>query len=215
MIGFLRKIKYKLKIAYFSLSKPSYGIKRGYIHRKEVIDFDDTSLKDEYQKEVYEFAAQFYTSKNLQGVLDVGCGSGFKLLNNFKNEPKAGVELNNEYLHNTYPEEIWFEFADKSWKNFQAQLLICSDVVEHVPNPDEFLKELSSLHQINYWILSTPDRSLDNTPWKYGPPNNEAHYREWSFEEFGAYINTFFDVIEHRITNKAQRTQMILCKKKN
>jgi len=215
MISSLRKIYYLFKIGFSYLSKPKYGIKRGYIHRKNVVDFDDTSLKDEYQKEVYEYCASLYKTKNLKGVIDIGCGSGYKLIKNFENEPKAGVELKIEYLKKTYPKETWFEFADKSWKNFETDLLICSDVIEHVPNPDVFLIELASLTHINYWVFSTPDRSLDNSPWKYGPPNNEAHFREWSFDEFGLYMSNFFEVLEHKITNKEQRTQMVVCKKKS
>ncbi len=88
---FFRKIFYRLKVLLSTISAPLYGIRRGYLYRKTVLLFSDEGNADEYQKEVYAFARSFYDEKELNGVLDVGCGSAFKLLANFQNVPKAGA----------------------------------------------------------------------------------------------------------------------------
>lgn len=211
---FFRKIFYRLKVLLSTISAPLYGIRRGYLHRKTVLLFSDEGNADEYQKEVYAFARSFYDEKELNGVLDVGCGSAFKLLANFQNVPKAGAELNTDWLKQQFPNETWFAFSDPAWKKFPAQLIICADVIEHVPNPDAFVADLLEHREAKYFVFSTPDRNLDTSPWKFGPPNNEAHYREWTFEEFEGYLSRYFRVVHHAITNHEQRTQMLVAERK-
>jgi len=48
-------------------------------------------------------------------------------------------------------------------------------------------------------------------PRHFGPPMNISHLREWSFAEFAAYIGLKFEIAEHRVTNTAQATQMVIC----
>ena len=48
----------------------------------------------------------------------------------------------------------------------------------------------------------------------WGPPINPAHLREWTFKEFRQYVSQHFDIVDHRITNAAQWTQMIIFKNK-
>src|SRR4051812_31372018 len=55
-----------------------FCIRGAYQHRTEVSYFDDTSLTDEYQLEVYLRAAEIAHSENAKTVYDVGCGSGYK-----------------------------------------------------------------------------------------------------------------------------------------
>ena len=211
---FFRKIFYRLKVLLSMFSAPLYGIRRGYLHRKAVTLFSDEGNADEYQKEVYAFARSLYDEKKLSGVLDIGCGSAFKLLANFQNAPKAGAELNTDWLKQQYPNETWFAFSDPTWKKYPAQLIICADVIEHVPNPDAFVEDLLEHRESKYFVFSTPDRNLDTSPWKFGPPNNEAHYREWTFEEFEGFLSRYFRVVHHSISNHEQRTQMLVAERK-
>jgi hypothetical protein len=198
--------------AFMGMSK--YGIKRGYLHRNKVIPFIDEENADEYQKEVYAAAKNLYVEKGLKGILDIGCGSAYKLLVNFQQDPKAGVELNINWLIKQYPNETWFAFSDNAWKQFPAQLIICADVIEHVPNPDAFIADLLAHQHAQYFIFSTPDRNLDTSPWKFGPPNNESHFREWTFEEFEQYMSGYFKILDHTISNHEQRTQMLIAERK-
>ena len=209
----LRKVGYSIKVGIAFMRIAKYAIKRGYLHRSKVLPFHDEANADEYQKEVYATAKKLYDEKKLKGILDIGCGSAFKLLANFQQDPKAGVELSTDWLIKKFPGETWFEFLDSAWKQFPAQLIICADVIEHVPNPDAFIADLLAHQHVQYFIFSTPDRNLDTSPWKYGPPNNESHYREWTFEEFEKYMSRFFIIEKHEISNVEQRTQMIVAKR--
>src|SRR4051812_28986266 len=58
-----------------------FGIRGAYKHRSEYCYFDDTGLADEYQKEVYLRAAELAADEGAKTIYDVGCGSGFKLVN--------------------------------------------------------------------------------------------------------------------------------------
>ncbi|MBX2984569.1 MAG: class I SAM-dependent methyltransferase [Bacteroidia bacterium] len=208
----LRKVYYRFKVAIAYLQSPRYAIKRGYIHRKRIKTFNDNSLTDEYQNEVYIRARELYEGKQLKSLLDVGCGSAYKLIKFFPNEQKAGVELDIGFLNAKYPELQWFDYQNPSWKSFKAEMLICADVIEHVQDPDVFMQTLSEHTQIKYFVFSTPERDLENSPWTYGPPNNECHYREWSFGEFENFISNYFEIIEHIISNQEQRTQLVICR---
>lgn len=81
--------------------------------------------------------------------------------------------------------------------------MICSDVIEHIVNPDILVDYLLSLKS-KYYIISTPCRHIlchhpkfsnhYKTSWN-GPPINVCHVREWTMEEFKQYISTKFDII--------------------
>ena len=55
----------------------SYAIREDYEHRVENDFFDDTHLKDEWQREVYELARKLADQSRAGRILDVGCGSAF------------------------------------------------------------------------------------------------------------------------------------------
>jgi SAM-dependent methyltransferase len=209
-LPFYRDVLYRLKVAAARLRKPKYGLPRGYLHRSTVQVFDDSTNRDEYQNEVYAFARAFYEEQQLHGVLDIGCGSGFKLMKYFSDVPCAGAETDTAFLRQNYPDARWFEVFQDDWKQFPAELVIAADVIEHVPDPDAFLRNLLEHHNAQWFLFSTPDRNLDPSPWTFGPPPNECHFREWSFEEFEAFLGTYFHLRRHEISNTEQRTQMLL-----
>ena len=97
--------------------------------------------------------------------------------------------------------------------NITTDVIVCSDVIEHLVDPDELLDYIKAI-SYKYLILSTPDRDLVYKPSDEGcngPPANEAHVREWNYQEFDEYISMHFNVIDHRVTNLGQCTQMIIC----
>ena len=191
----------------------NYYIKDGYNHRIHEHYFNDTELKDEWQKEVYQYALGIAKQKQYNNILDFGCGSGFKLINNFKDYNTIGIDVPQtvEYLHDKYPERSWLstlEVCDN------VDIFIASDVIEHMIDPDiliEYIKKCSPKEI----VLSTPDRDLvvkylggSN----YGPPNNICHVREWTSREFIKYISKHFKILHHAITNEQQATQLVHCK---
>ena len=193
-----------------------YGIFAGYIHRAEPAYFDDTGFADEWQREVYEFAAELMLREKLASVADVGCGSGYKLVHYLGQYDTIGydVEQTVAFLLRTYPDRKWQSVPLSERGLPSPDLVICSDVIEHVPDPDALLDFIIGLKS-RFVILSTPDRDClyrVGSRHHFGPPTNPTHLREWSFGELGAYVGAKLDILDHRITNRAQCTQMVFCK---
>jgi SAM-dependent methyltransferase len=74
-------------------SRQSYFIHDGYRIRGDALFFDDTPYKDEFQRPVYEYARQIADERGYKKILDLGCGSGFKLLKYFSDFHTVGVDL--------------------------------------------------------------------------------------------------------------------------
>jgi SAM-dependent methyltransferase len=198
--------------------KSAYGIFPGYQHRAEPSYFDDTGFEDEWQQEVYTFAADLMARERLSTLADVGCGSGFKLMKYLGAYATTGYDVPEtvDFLKAKYPSRDWQSVPFSTRGLPSVDLVISSDVIEHVPDPDALLAFIAGLNS-RFVILSTPDRDCLYRPGSrhhYGPPPNPTHLREWSFDEFGAYVGQTFDIIDHKITHRAQGTQMIFARPK-
>ena len=189
-----------------------YGIKRGYKSRLENDFFDDTVLQDEYQREVYEFAESLFRRQNLKEVIDVGCGSGYKLRKHFQPQEATGYDLEPTvgHLRRNYPDWTWFH-ADQLKHRSKSDLIICADVIEHLTDPTPLLVQFQSI-QFQYLIISTPDRHQKTGRWDFGPPFNPAHVREWNQAELKSFLGHFFRIENHFLSNVQQGTQLILCR---
>ena len=197
----------------------NYGMNRFYRARAQNKHHDDSMLEDQWQLEVYLHALGLMVKHDLKSIVDIGCGSAYKLVTYLKDYETIGLELpvNVDMLKERYPDRQW-QVSDFTKKpEITTDVVICSDVIEHLSDPDELINYIKGI-SFKYLVLSTPDRSLIFKPWRwqyFGPPRNEAHIREWTFKEFEKYISSHFDVIDHRVTNLGQRTQMIICKPKS
>lgn len=192
------------------MSNSTYYIKPEYTTRAKNTFFDDSDFKDEWQKEVYEFAEMIFKENNFSSVLDIGTGSGFKLLKHFEHTDTLGMDLPETVakLKERYPNKKW---TDNFSPMLGFDLIIASDVIEHLDDPDDLLNLIKE-SKPKLIILSTPERELMHGKEHNGPPVTEHHYREWNKQEFYNYLsNSGFKVIKHIITNKKQSTQMILC----
>jgi hypothetical protein len=200
----------------FIRTQQHFNIKTGYSHAGKVIAFDDTNNKDEWQKEVYELARDISVEKNYRSIIDVGCGSAFKLLNVLGGYDTIGIEIEPTYgwLCKEYPDRHWLLFNELDPETVRADLVICSDVIEHIDNPDTLLLFLKNI-SFKQLLISTPERDGVAGKGDYGPPENPAHYREWNAVEFKNYIEKWFQIEEQRIFNTQTSTQVIIAKKKN
>ena len=194
--------------------KPIYDIAPGYRHRDCANYYDDTENGDEWQREVYEEARRIMLEHQLRSVTDVGCGSGYKLVRQLGEFDTTGVDLPEtiERVRRRYPERKWKAGSFEEVILPRADLVVCADVIEHVLDPD-LLMRLIRRATGNRVVISTPDRDLvyqGRTMYRFGPPANPAHVREWSFEEFRRYADRFFEVEKHVISNSEQATQMIV-----
>lgn len=178
----------------------TYFIKKGYKHRNSYTHYSDIGYEDEYQDEVYKTALRIMEENNLRRVFDVGCGSAFKLIKHFSNYDFIGAEIppTLEWLAERYPNFNWVE-SDFN-KPVETDLFICSDVIEHLVDPDELIGFFKQ-SQYKFIVLSTPERDgvqrLQRGCLWDGPPANRAHTREWNFLEFKNYISSHFNVVEH------------------
>ena len=197
-----------------------YFLPEGYIQRLDNEFFDDIHFKDrypdepEYQMEVYQIARTIYDKYSCKSVADIGCGSAEKLLRLFGDADTLGVDVGDTVpaLMEKYPNRRWesceiYDFFAPP----QADLVICADTLEHIPDPDDMMSLIKEFCP-QVIVFSTPDRSLRAD--QSSPPRNRSHCREWSFQEFRAYVGEWFTVDGHLITNRAQLTQCIIARPK-
>jgi 2-polyprenyl-3-methyl-5-hydroxy-6-metoxy-1,4-benzoquinol methylase len=199
-----------------------YGINNTPAHHNDIV------WKDEYQKEVYLFCRDFMKKNNLNSVIDVGCGSAYKLTTILSEFNTIGVETEPcyTYLKKTYPNLKWvlsgenektFRFDDC---NNNPEVVICSDVIEHIINPDILVDYLLSLKS-KYYIISTPCREVlckhpkfsnrHKNAWQ-GPPTNKCHVQEWTMEEFKQYISEKFSILSSHYCDNQIECQYHLLK---
>ncbi len=170
---------------------------KDYVARTDHIFYNDTPSNIVYQPDVYKLAGYLATRANLGWIIDIGCGSASKL-SSLANQcsiigidSQAGIDMAKSSIPNArlivhdleqalpaIPDEI-----------LRTSIIICSDVVEHLRNPQLLMEQLGVLsRKVPFVVISTPDRDrargwLDN-----GPPANPAHVMEWNGSEFVRFM---------------------------
>jgi 2-polyprenyl-3-methyl-5-hydroxy-6-metoxy-1,4-benzoquinol methylase len=181
-------------------SKENFYIHDEYVARPDNKHFDDTPFKDEWQREVYDYASIVCEMHGLRSVVDVGCGSGYKLVNMLGTLETVGIEMEPAYsfLVKTYPDRQWLKAAPGvyPYPKENPDLVICADVIEHVDNPAWLLWYIQEM-QPKFVVLSTPDVSKLGLGTEDGPPKNLHHVREWNAPQFHALVSDFFTIYEH------------------
>jgi 2-polyprenyl-3-methyl-5-hydroxy-6-metoxy-1,4-benzoquinol methylase len=217
LIRIVKRQFYKLLGRYNTRLQPHklYAIRPGYHHAINVDFFDDTPYKDEWQRSVYELAASLAAKLDKPSIIDVGCGSAYKLVHMLGQYDIAGIEVEPTYswLKKTYPQHRWLLFDETKPSSLKADIIICSDVIEHIEDPDSLLDFLQDI-DFQYLVLSTPERDAKLGRNDYGPPENLAHYREWNQYEFKDYVRSWFVIEEQKILNDKSITQVLVCRKK-
>lgn len=174
----------------------NYFIKDGYTERLNNDPSDERGRTDECQDDVYRVALDLMNAHDLNSVMDVGTGGGFKLLKYFADRETLGIDLPLavEWLKIQYPQKKW-EAVPLSGTITGVDLIIASDIIEHLVDPDELLGFIERSAP-RFAVISTPNR--DNMPHSWdGPPRNSAHVREWSSAEFAMYIGSRFEILDH------------------
>ena len=201
----------------------NYCIKEGYVCREEYHQNVQIGSDDKFQDEVYQRARQILDEHKYTKVLDIGCGSSYKLIKYFRDKPFTGLDLepNLAWLKETYP---YFDYRLSDYDNppeDNFDLVICSDVIEHVLDPDQMIDFINSI-DFKHLVLSTPERAIiqevqRKMGWdvkENGPPANICHVREWTKDEFAEYVSQTFDIEEHYITPIQVECQVVVATKK-
>lgn len=145
-----------------------------------------------YQDPVYRWAATLLRRQPSR-LLDVGCGSGDKLVRHLADHASEWLGVDQPsaigLARRRFPGGSWLaaDLTDEStWhelESFGADLVICADVIEHLEDPYELLRRLRRVASGGRLLLSTPDRSRLEGADRFGPPANPRHVREWSEPE--------------------------------
>jgi len=192
----------------------NYYLPKEYQERKNNQYFDDTPYKDEFQNDVYEEAKKIVENNNYSNIVDIGTGSGYKLIKYFNEYNTIGVDLKPtvQFLNKTYPNKTWceLEFVDK---NVDFDLIICSDVIEHIDDLNLFLNNLNSF-SFKKIIFSTPDKFNMYQCEHLGPPTNSAHVREWNMKELNEYLSIMYKIEKQFKSSETSNTQIAICSKK-
>jgi len=192
-----------------------YCIKQTYNPRTNLKYFDDTTNTDRYQDKIYAYGRKIFANNNYNNVLDIGCGSGFKLIKYFHEFDTTGIDVPQtvKFLDKKYPDKKWTSIDienDNINISEQYDLVLAIDIIEHLSDPDVLLNFINRL-SFNTCIISTPERDIVRGINDNGPPINVCHVREWNKEEFNNYISTMFNVVDRLIVNKHE--QFVVCKK--
>lgn len=142
-----------------------------------------------------------------QSILDVGCGEGFTLENlrtNKIGQELVGIDLSKEAIQ--IGKELHPNLSLKPgtiyhipFKPNSFDLVICSEVLEHLQHPEKALLELKRVTK-NNCIISVP-----HEPWfmlanllraknisRWG--NDIEHIQHWSTPGINAMVGKYFDV---------------------
>jgi hypothetical protein len=191
----------------------TYYLPASYTPREAESYFNDTTSTDEFQREVYQLARRFADRDGLKTVCDIGCGSAYKLVRDFDGLKTIGVEVPETvaWLERRYPRHTWLVEDLRRPSSVRADMVIASDIIEHLADPDLLLSYIASMEP-RLIVLSTPDRHLLLDGCHNGPPLNPRHIREWGFLEFHRYIADRFEILERFYSNPYQVTQMVVAR---
>jgi SAM-dependent methyltransferase len=198
----------------------------GYTPRKQTTAFLDNCPKYSYQPHVYEAALDAAVKSGVRNVIDIGCGSGLKLVpfgklfNLYCIDSQGGLALARTNILGAHFIEHNLEqgLPDLPDTVIDNSIIICSDVLEHLVHPQVLAKDLArSARRARYVFISTPDRDRARGWIDTGPPANPAHVHEWSGGELIRFLTSSgFDHISfcgHTINtdfHRAKATSLVI-----
>jgi 2-polyprenyl-3-methyl-5-hydroxy-6-metoxy-1,4-benzoquinol methylase len=131
----------------------------------------------------------------IESILDVGCGEGItlsKLKENKIGRSHEGIDYSKEAVETAnkeYPNLHIFQgdIYNLKYKDNSFDLVICSEVLEHLENPQKALAEITRVSS-KYILLSVP-----NEPWFYVFNYTQwgkdiGHINSWSSRKFVKFV---------------------------
>jgi 2-polyprenyl-3-methyl-5-hydroxy-6-metoxy-1,4-benzoquinol methylase len=195
----------------------NYFIKNNYTPLRKLEEFDVEYWERNYkytniplyvQYYVYKFCRKLIKKKNLKSILDIGCRDGRKLMKLIYPLSDDVYGIDNvkyfiDFCRKYYNSNRFFvDDIENPSLNLKKKfdLIICSDVIEHLLNPDKLLLYIKKYcHSNTYIVISTPERDLVRG-FNCNSPPKEGHIREWNSNEFIKYLKHHnFNIISHKI----------------
>lgn len=178
-----------------------FGIREGYTHRVAPAYFHDTRPDGKvWQPDVLKIAVHLARLCNLTHLVDIGCGRGENLIPYAREFGITGIDYgaNIEHCRSTYHFGRWLdcdlehETPYIEGETLKHSMIICSDVIEHLKNPELLALTLKmSLCCAPFCVLSTPDRLRTYGYDHSGEPQNPFHVREWALSELVNWLATY------------------------
>jgi SAM-dependent methyltransferase len=151
----------------------------------------------------YAFAKHFFLK--VQRVLDLGCGTGYGsyyLAERLQGADVLGMDVASEavqFAHSEYRHpKLHYLVGDASHTAISSHSfdgIVCFEVIEHIPNPEELLMEANRLlRNDGICVISTPNRHIyspgSDRPW------NPYHVKEFTLDEFQHLLAAHFPHIK-------------------
>lgn len=193
------------------------GLSEHYQTNRNLHLSDDRPPKDEWQEEVYLIARKLARLTRAKTICDFGCGSARMLLTHLAEYDTIGYEAGVAFedLKEQYPERDWREARNVNPSMFDADIVICSDIIEQLEEPHVLLSALGH-SKAKIIVLSTPAREILSergmSP-PNGPPIDRHHACEWSTREFGELAARHLKVESHFVIHVDQATQVCICRR--
>ena len=136
-------------------------------------------------------------------VLDIGCGNGalaWDIVKNVKDVHLIGIDINSESINlarrNYQSSNLQFISGDatKDLPNEKFDVIVLSNVLEHIEKRIEFLTIIKEKYQPKLFLIRVP---MFNRDWRVPLKKeigvdyrlDETHFIEYTFEEFENEIN--------------------------
>lgn len=127
---------------------------------------------------IHEYFQEWYSRQgDINTILDVGCGAGIYGRRVFKDKSYHGVDISGKAIalaqskdrNKNHSYRICDFIADKYYNDAHYDLVFSLSVIDHVYNPDEFIKKCVKLSKRHAWIAAY---------WGYFP-KLKLHKMEW------------------------------------
>lgn len=172
-----------------------------YVSRHEPEYYDDAASHNSgvlFQPEIMSIAELLLAGTGRKRLVDIGTGNGTKLVGAEAQE-KLGIDFgsNLDYCITHHGDAAEWRACDLGGIIPQDlveamgpdDVVVCSDVIEHLPDPLPLLRLLGAAYERGALVItSTPERVLVRGADHLGPPPNAAHVREWSLPEYRAML---------------------------
>lgn len=176
----------------------SYHLPPNYTERLDPAYFADVLPEaDLWQRDVYLLAARLARQAGVKRIVDIGCGRAGKLMKLAREFEITGFDYgtNIDQCNIKHPGQLWIgsdlgrEVLHRTF--FEDSVTLCSDVIEHIPDLTALLETLRNASKTAAYVLvSTPARERMYKQPHYGKPDNPAHVREWTLDEFTGWLES-------------------------
>jgi len=188
-----------------ALIKDYYEVKSKLINTLRATYLARGSVGNFYRyrsEEILSVLRKFLPKRDYLVVLDVGCGAGWYLKELEKGNYAVGVDFCREYLLIAKllcksADLVQADACNLPFRNFSVDFVLCSELIEHLLNPDEALKEIARvLRKGSLMLVTTPMKySINEILGRRNHRYNIEHLNVLTYSQFLSKISKYARVI--------------------